>query len=240
MDRAEYEAATIAAAARSAVGRLLTSRFSAELLAQIPSGSRYLGAGTEAVALMTPAGDVVRIGLLIDGRASVRANIPEVLQATSDVRIGPDWIAERLPYAPHDGITAADVATLAERIAGRGYDLRDAQPENLGRLSDGSIVVTDAGSVRPDATLELARVTKTAVEMSEPGRCYAGEVFDIRTARVYQCAGRDLTIAHRRSAFGNRSIGMMWKRNVSIAIAHDGRASIRMLPDDPDTVPPVA
>lgn len=68
-------------------------------LQEVPPGSQYLGHGVEALALKTPAGDVLRLSPVADdvGRMA-RPDIPEVLQPTRAGLAG-DVRVERSPFA---------------------------------------------------------------------------------------------------------------------------------------------
>lgn len=130
--------------------------------ASLPSGTRVLSAGTEAGVLITPDGNIVRVS-----RADTyepRPNIPEVLQPTEKATIG-NWQLEVLPEVkPYnrlpgvedygrasvwpDELPKEELAALSKQIDAQGYEFWDQHPGNVGRTSDGKLVVIDGGAVR--------------------------------------------------------------------------------------------
>ena len=150
--------------------RILQSPHAARVLSEVPPGSSYLGSGAEALALRTPAGDVVRIGSETPyalGRPASDAMLP----ATRAVDV-PDAIqnfgrrdttlrVERTPFASHVGdravLSPRDPATMlrpmddvAQRLRADGLEFWDNHAGNVG-MYQGRPVAIDPGAV---ATME--------------------------------------------------------------------------------------
>lgn len=133
------------------------------VLREVPEGSRLLGAGAEGVAYRTPAGDVVRFGMVpkeMPGRPLAEG----VLAPTRTVDFpvaGSDLLyrSERLPFAegastgltpvgmPRTATVSPDVAKgLAADLGRVGIDFHDAHVGNVG-VHRGRPVVIDPGAI---------------------------------------------------------------------------------------------
>ncbi len=131
------------------VDRILKNPQSAEILGQIPKGSKFIGSGREAMTFRTPQGDVVRVGDLKE-----RPNIPEVLQPTKTTHYG-DVTVEHLPLAtfpnndPNDlSAETQDAADeLKAKLAERGYTHADFGPGTIGKVN-GEWKVLDPGGMK--------------------------------------------------------------------------------------------
>lgn len=127
---------------------ILSSPHADAILSEIPTGSRLLGAGREALVLRKPNGDVVRVS-----KNQSRPNVPEVLQAKSESRHG-DHLVEHLPFAEDVGSQDTSVwghiAKLDKGLRERGYTNRDIGPENVGRVGD-RWVFLDPGEITSNA-----------------------------------------------------------------------------------------
>ncbi len=127
---------------------ILKSRYANDLLAEIPLGTKGLGAGTQALVLETPEGDVIRF----NKDQTPRPDIDGVLQPTVSKKIG-GWTVERLPKVITAGITNAGVRRLNAKLEAQGYVLidvsyRNYDSGNLGMLPNGEMVVIDSGAVQ--------------------------------------------------------------------------------------------
>ena len=76
-----------------------------------------------------------------------RASIAEMLQPTSRTIHG-YWQVEVLPRVTMNA-TQHEVDALKVTIEQRGYTFADNAVDNVGRTSDGKLVVVDAETVRP-------------------------------------------------------------------------------------------
>lgn len=150
---------------------------------EIPAGSSLLGAGAEAVAFRTPAGDVVRAGLTPLGTPG-RPVDDAILQATRGI----DYPAypkatlrvERVPFADgaNTGLTAPglprtgavgedDISLLARELEGRGIDFYDKHAGNVA-YHGGRPVVIDPGAV--DSFLGYKGPYQEVAAAAQPGR----------------------------------------------------------------------
>ena len=137
-----------------------------KIAAEIPSGSKKIGAGVSAIALLAPNGNVIRIG-----PESKRPNIKEVLQPISKKVFGSTdhdrMMVETLPLVDTKGITENDVAKMSKQLAEKGYDFHDAGTDNLGKTASGELVVTDPGSIR-EAKDQSDKITEAPTTTALP------------------------------------------------------------------------
>lgn len=134
---------------------ILKSPEADRILAEIPEGSKLLGSGAEGMGLLTPQGDVLRIGRQFsDAPLPGRPVDPNVLQATRAADFagfGPmGWRAERAPYAlnvENPGFFTKDkMAGLDADMRTRGLAFTDQHAGNVGTVG-GRPVVIDPGAV---------------------------------------------------------------------------------------------
>lgn len=131
--------------------RILRNKDLSKILAEIPDGSKVIGAGKDTLALETPNGEVIRIGPDND-----IPNIPEVQQPTKTVKVG-GFRIDTVEKLDIKGITDADVAAMEARLKQRGLSWGDPEKDNMGRAGDGRLLVLDHDSVRPDEARLQAR-----------------------------------------------------------------------------------
>ncbi len=125
---------------------------------EIPPGSSFLGAGSEAVVYKTPEGDVLRIA---PGGYPVPADIPQMRKPTRHTVYGEGDNAltvQRLPYAevPPDsaryGPMQDEMKAVSRKMrddiiaANPGLDPYDVYPQNIGKMGD-QWVITDPSAV---------------------------------------------------------------------------------------------
>lgn len=142
-------------------GWIASSPDAEKVYAHLPSGTKVLQMGEEAVVVSLPNGNVARIGR---SSAVNRPPIPEVLQPIHTEKVG-NWTIEELPRVEAfnrvppgvDDVRAgiapavlsdAELSQLQQQIRARGYEFDDVGIGNVGRTSDGRLVVIDANAVR--------------------------------------------------------------------------------------------
>lgn len=114
-----------------------------EVLAQIPTGCRYLGSGNSALALRTRAGTALRI----ETRGQTpRVDDPDMLPALK-THLGDDWQVEELSLAKKRGIGKKEIKELASRVRARGLVVYDCHSGNVGRNAKGRVVFLDPGCI---------------------------------------------------------------------------------------------
>jgi hypothetical protein len=115
------------------------------IASEIPEGSTLLGHGSNALALRTPDGGVVRIA---DMPRVNRPDLPEVVQPVRQTRAG-QYTIEHLPYVDK---LEGDDAKLAARslrgsLDGQGFHPWDVTDNNVGRTAEGKNIVFDGDAV---------------------------------------------------------------------------------------------
>lgn len=118
----------------------------------IPPGSKFLGAGSEALVVETPKGDVLKlltqhpIGMT-DPKFAIPPKISGVLQPKAMRDFG-DYAVHVYPKANQVPLDEADdvIDLLRKQVGDTGYDFWDADWQNIG-LHKGNPVIVDAGSV---------------------------------------------------------------------------------------------
>ncbi len=133
---------------------MLFSKNGRSLLGSLPMDSNFIGAGIQAVALQTPAGDVARLGRTNspdDPYFGNRPRVPGILQASSFVRRG-NLGYERLPFVKtlHKSGLGEEEILEAQRhfhagLASHGYLAPDGHNENVGMDSAGRLQLLDPG-----------------------------------------------------------------------------------------------
>ena len=126
------------------VDRILKNPQSAEILGQIPKGSKFVGSGREALVWQTPQGSVVRVGDFKE-----RPNIDEVLQPTKTTRYG-NVTVEQLPFATNaneETNEAKDAEDeLKAKIEAQGWKHKDFGPGTIGKVN-GEWKILDPGGM---------------------------------------------------------------------------------------------
>ncbi len=129
------------------IPEVLGSGAAKSVLHEIPSGSKYLGAGAEALNLQTPAGDVLKIARHNPAAAVAVPDLEGVIQPSRRVVHG-GWEVNRVPMAQNVGDKAvADefMANTRPHLQQYGVDLYDLKPEDIG-LVGGKPTLLDMGS----------------------------------------------------------------------------------------------
>ena len=148
---------------------ILTSRYSDDILKQIPKGTKILDqTGAESIVLGLPGGkEVMRIGNLLPERP----NIPSVLQASKRKVFG-DIQVETVPKIKTKGIMETDVDFMKKKLEKTSYEFFDPRRGNLGRTKEGRLVILDPGAIRKKSAPVMAKSFTQVFEET------AGEVFD--------------------------------------------------------------
>ena len=136
--------------ARNMAYRFFAGDEGAQVAKHIPVGSKFLGAGTEAIVFQSPDGDVYRVAFDDGGRP----DIPEVLQAKSSVLVGEKTEknipvrVERLPLAKKvpKAMQAEAVQNLHASLSVRGYEWTDDKTDNIG-IVNGQVKIIDPGNL---------------------------------------------------------------------------------------------
>lgn len=136
------------------------------VLEEIPQGSQLMANSNNALAYHTPEGDVLRIS-----QGASRPLVPEVLQPTRNVEIGP-YRVERLPFAESIGdpdVYRRGYQEISQGMRSQGLFPTDLHPQNVG-LHQGRPVLIEAQRVplpgRGGENIPLA----PAVQARQPGR----------------------------------------------------------------------
>lgn len=122
------------------------------LAGEIPPGTKYLGHGSEAMALSGPEGQVIRIGDLSD--TPRRARIPEMLQPYRVADVG-GYGVEHLPRVsllPSQEVGGKVAEELAGQIKASGFNPHDVDLTrwfNAGITPEGKAVAFDPGAITP-------------------------------------------------------------------------------------------
>ena len=148
---------------------ILTSKYSDDILKQIPKGAKILDQmGTESIVLSLPGGkEVMRIGDLLPERP----NIPSVLQASKRKVFGNIQV-ETVPRVKTEGITEADVNFMRKKLENTDYEFSDPHYRNFGRTKKGKLIILDPGAVRKrEVSMKTKSFTQTFKET-------ASETFD--------------------------------------------------------------
>lgn len=131
----------------SLVGEVLGSPAAKSVLHEIPSGSKYLGAGAESLNLQTPAGDVLKI---LKHNPAAAIDVPAVegvIQPTRRVVHG-GFEVNRVPLASNVGDKAVydSAREMVPGLNSKGIDVFDLKPEDVG-LIGGKPTILDMGSI---------------------------------------------------------------------------------------------
>lgn len=118
-------------------------------LSEIPEGSKVLGMGGEATAFRTPAGDVLRMGMIPSGSQG-RPIDEAVLQTTRTVDLPAgkykSFRIERTPFADDVGsFSQPQIDALASNMRNRGVDFFDTHAGNVGRYQGRDVVIDPQG-----------------------------------------------------------------------------------------------
>lgn len=124
------------------------------------SATRFspLSGGASSVVLDVGDGRVVRLGL---GRLIPKPDIPEMVQPLAKGAVGSIRF-EIMPKIDTDNISEVDVEAMKIILRAKGYRFSDPGTDNLGRTSDGRLVVLDPGAI------SVAPVDQGPVHASEP------------------------------------------------------------------------
>lgn len=153
------------------VGKLSGSSDLSRVLGEIPEGSRMLpGASNQAIAMQTPAGDVLRIAGG-DALPPSRLQIEEMLQPTRNVEVG-NFRVERVPFAEDVGsreLFGQSYGPLSRSLRSKGVHPADMHPGNIGRFGDAPVLV-DPGAAVPHPIGGKGLAVAPSIEAEEPGR----------------------------------------------------------------------
>lgn len=143
---------------RPPVSQWIADYANPKAFAEVPPGSRFIGAGREAAAFGTPAGDVVRLSMTApEGRRPVADSVLQATRSVQNPGAGYQWSAERLPMADSVGDLSywlkgsgqpglTRMGAMKKAAADEGLRFHDVHAGNLG-IVDGAPKIIDPGAV---------------------------------------------------------------------------------------------
>lgn len=127
-----------------------------EILAKIPTGSKYVGHGQRAIVFRTPDGEIVRVS----DSPRDRSSLPEVEQPIESTKVG-KWTIERMrqgtPDAGESPSRELFVKNVKEKYPDKAFDLI---PENTGKF-DGERKIMDGTGIFDKADLGIGDAPKS-------------------------------------------------------------------------------
>jgi hypothetical protein len=126
-----------------------------ELLAKLPKGCSFLGAGAKRIGLLMPNNRVAVIGPVEEIPPCALA-----LQPLDSPQVIGRYQLDIVPYAESRGITQNDLSLLCKQLRDIGWRAVDPTKINIGKLLDGTLVVSDRDAVAPRPRLESMNPAK--------------------------------------------------------------------------------
>lgn len=164
------------------VDEVNSGKFSSDILSYIPKGSKHLSTGTEGIALETPDGKVIRLGLLnrsdkTDSRKFTgRVKDTDVLQPNFSRKFG-KVLFEELPKAEtfsslrRKGVSVDELdlrkQKLVDSLDKRGIDSQDLINDNFGRYNNKDYVIDPGSVVRRYANGGIVEYLKKSRRLSK-------------------------------------------------------------------------